>query len=146
VKRLLVGADPKEVECQTNSPVGLGLLSSGLNIPMLCGGKGLCATCHVHVVEGAENLSPIEPREERALNLLSGRAPNSRLSCQARILGDVRVKLPDADYVSHVEELEARVGTRAERDILHGVDGRLLVRKGQLITRYVLNQMRLKKG
>ncbi len=124
--------------------MGEGLLASGLNIPMLCGGKGMCATCHVIIVIGAENVSPVESREERTLGLLTGRVPGSRLSCQARIHGDVQVKLPDADYISHVEELTARIGTRAERDILHGMNGKVLVRKGQVITKYVLTRINSK--
>lgn len=109
---------------------------------MLCGGKGLCATCQVVVTSGHQNLSPIGEKEEAALKRLASRSPGSRLSCQARVLGDVTVKMPDSDYITHVDEIEARIGTRAPRDIMHSEDGRLLVRSGQLITKYVITQLR----
>ncbi|MCS7047932.1 MAG: (2Fe-2S)-binding protein [Verrucomicrobiae bacterium] len=51
-----------------------------------CHGNGLCGTCLVEVVEGAENLSP---KTKRELLKLNGQPPNRRLSCQCQVLGDV---------------------------------------------------------
>ncbi len=138
--------DQREIDCETNSPVSSGLLSLQLDLPMACGGSGLCATCHVFVEEGSENLSPIEEREQRALNNLTNRKPNSRLSCQARVLGDVTVKIPEGDYIQSAAELEAMIGKRAGRDVLHAIDGRLLVARGQIISKYVINQIRRTLG
>lgn len=62
----------------------------GQKIPVgsACGGKGLCASCKVTVLSGAENLSApsdqeIEIRERNHL------ARGERLSCQCKILGDI---------------------------------------------------------
>lgn len=101
----------------------------------------MCATCHVHVVEGVDNLSAIESREERTLNMLTSRSPNSRLSCQARLLGDVKVKIPNADYIREASELAPMVGKRVGRDIRHAIDGRVLVKRGQIVTKYVLKRL-----
>jgi ferredoxin len=57
-------------------------------IGRVCGGGGTCSTCRVLVVEGAGNLSPIE-ENEIAYDL----GPNVRLACQARVLGDVGVRV-----------------------------------------------------
>lgn len=60
----------------------------------VCGGGGTCSTCRVECVVNPQNLSPIEPNE-----LAYDMGPNVRLGCQARILGDVGlrvVKLPKA--------------------------------------------------
>jgi 2Fe-2S ferredoxin len=51
-----------------------------------CGGFACCNTCRVRVVEG--ELSPMDEIEEPFLD-----APGQRLGCQARILGDVVLKL-----------------------------------------------------
>lgn len=131
-----------EVACKTESAVCEGLLALDLKLPMACAGRGMCATCHVIVVEGHGNLSPVTAREERTLNMLTNRSQGSRLSCQARLLGDVKVRVPDADYIRDAAELEPMVGKRASRDILHAIDGRVLVARGQIITRYVIGRIR----
>ncbi|MDX2176013.1 MAG: 2Fe-2S iron-sulfur cluster-binding protein [Candidatus Sumerlaeia bacterium] len=131
-----------KVECKTSSPLAEGLLAMHLEVPMLCGGNGRCATCHVLVVGGAENLSPVEAKEERALAMLSTRQPNTRLSCQARVLGDVQVAIPNATFIERIDELDAMVGKRAERDICDAIDGRVLVKAGQIISKYVINKLR----
>lgn len=56
-----------------------------------CGGNARCGTCCVRVVEGLESLSPAEPLETEMLREL-GLGPPHRLSCQARIHGDVVVQ------------------------------------------------------
>ena len=141
MKALQLLPDHREVECKTESAISSGLLSLNLDVPMACGGKGMCATCHVHVVQGAENLSPVESREERTLSMLTNRSPDSRLSCQARLRGDVKVMIPNADYIRQADELIPMVGKRAGRDILHAVDGRVLVKRGQIVTKYIIKKL-----
>ncbi|MEK9210868.1 2Fe-2S iron-sulfur cluster-binding protein [Sphingomonas sp. 2378] len=49
----------------------------------LCGGCCSCATCHVHVEPGFENiLPPLGEDENDLLDSSSDRDPSSRLSCQ----------------------------------------------------------------
>jgi adenylate cyclase len=64
--------------------------ADALRVPIgrVCGGGGTCSTCRVEVVEGAGNLSPLE-QNEIAYEL----GPNVRLACQARVLGDVGVRV-----------------------------------------------------
>lgn len=66
----------------------------GARISSICGGAGTCSTCRVECVVNPQNLSPIEPNEI-AFDL----GPGVRLGCQARVLGDVGlriVKIPRA--------------------------------------------------
>ena len=66
---------------------------SGVWTKVNCMGLGLCGSCWVIVVDGAENLSPPSKMEE-----LNWRRPLShgwRLACQARVYGDVVIKLQD---------------------------------------------------
>lgn len=58
-----------------------------------CGGKGICGKCRV-IAEPAANLSP--PSESEAEILGPDQLAQSvRLACQARILGPVKVTVPD---------------------------------------------------
>lgn len=101
-----------------------------------CGGKGLCATCHVFVDKGMDQLSPRTPREESSLRMLSDYKPNSRLACQAKILGSgVVVSLPRGRYIESTNDLTTLIGRRADEPILHPVDGRTLIDQGKIITR-----------
>ncbi|HTS03759.1 MAG TPA: 2Fe-2S iron-sulfur cluster-binding protein [Thermoanaerobaculia bacterium] len=64
--------------------------AEALRVPIgrVCGGGGTCSTCRVEVAAGAENLSPIQ-ENEIAYEL----GANVRLACQARIAGDVGVRV-----------------------------------------------------
>lgn len=53
-----------------------------------CSGYGQCGTCIVEIVEGAENLSPKTPFEERRLKK---KPDNYRLACQTLVNGPVSV-------------------------------------------------------
>ncbi|HEX9305365.1 MAG TPA: 2Fe-2S iron-sulfur cluster-binding protein [Thermoanaerobaculia bacterium] len=73
-------------------PSGTTLLRAavdlGVRISHVCGGNGICSTCRVEVVVGGENLTPINP-QEIAYDL----GQCGRLGCQARILGNVGVRV-----------------------------------------------------
>jgi ferredoxin len=53
-----------------------------------CQGNGLCGTCVMEVVEGIENCSPKNLREQKCFNL-RGKPANWRLSCQTQVMGDI---------------------------------------------------------
>ena len=53
-----------------------------------CGGYGQCGTCIVEIAEGAENLSPKTPFEQRRLKK---KPDNYRLACQTLVNGPVSV-------------------------------------------------------
>ncbi len=56
-------------------------LNKDVRIGGACGGMGLCTTCRVTILEGAEHLSHLtrEEKDFRARNLLK---ENERLACQ----------------------------------------------------------------
>ena len=59
----------------------------------MCGGFCACTTCHVHVKEGLDSLSPIEEQESERMETTEKVGPTSRLGCQARVTGDVTVEI-----------------------------------------------------
>jgi ferredoxin len=148
MKRIFIADQCDPVLVTTNSRV-LEVARQSTPIVAVCGGKGLCATCHVHVMEGADSLSPMTPREQLSLQMLVNRQPSSRLACQAKIVRDgVRLSLPLARYLTSTEEVadcERLVGRRAEDHILHPIDGRMLVEAGKLVTRTRIESLRQAK-
>ena len=133
----------ESIQVHTNNTMLKALLAKELDVLVACGGKGLCATCHVFVDAGSEQLSPRTAREERTLGCVSGSSTDSRLACQARILGEgVVVRLPKGMYVERAEDLMALMGKRAEHDILHPIDGSVLIAQGKLITKSRLEKLK----
>ncbi|MEO8587282.1 MAG: 2Fe-2S iron-sulfur cluster-binding protein [Acidobacteriota bacterium] len=63
-------------------------LELGIAIGHVCGGGGTCSTCRFVCVVNPENLSPIQPNE-----LAYELGENVRLGCQAKIEGDVGVRV-----------------------------------------------------
>lgn len=61
------------------------LKASDYNILATCGGMALCATCHVQVLEGIDNLPPAQDAELDMLDTLPDADSDSRLSCQLRV-------------------------------------------------------------
>lgn len=130
------------VSVKTESHVLDTLLAKNCDVAMACGGQGICATCHVKVLEGHDSLSPMTTREKRTLSLMTGRSLDSRLACQAKILGEgVVIEVPEGMFIQDVSDLDSLVGRRTKVPILHPKDGRILVRKGKIITRSKIKQL-----
>lgn len=63
-----------------------------------CGGFCACTTCHILVKSGMTSLSAQEGDEiERMERVTEGVQKNSRLGCQAKILGDLVVEVVHLD-------------------------------------------------
>lgn len=142
MKQVVIDGAAEPVSIRTNQRLLDALAVSGTKLLMACGGKGLCATCHVYVKAGAEKLSPLTPREQGSLRMLSERRPNSRLACQAKVTGEgVVVAVPRGRYLTASKELESLIGRRADERILHPVDGRVLIEAGKIITRSRISEL-----
>ena len=61
------------------------LVASEYPILATCGGMALCATCHVIVERGMDNLNPTNDAELDMLDTLPDAKSDSRLACQIRI-------------------------------------------------------------
>lgn len=132
----------QETSVETNGNLLSVLLNQELDVLKECGGRGMCATCHIYVSQGMEALSPISRREQRTLGVITSCKPNSRLACQARVLSNgVTVELPPGMYVNSLKDIEALIGRRAEQDMLHPITGEVLVEAGKLITRSTMKQL-----
>ncbi len=93
----------------------------GVYVESVCGGRGLCGRCQVEVAEGhfakhaitsrADHLGPAGDTEApyRRRGIL---APARRLSCAARILGDLVIDVP-AEFAVNRQIVRKRAETRA---------------------------------
>lgn len=133
----------ESVEIRTELRVLDALLAKQVDVMMLCGGQGICATCHVYVTKNPHALTPMTEREKNTLALLSGAQPNSRLACQAKVIDEgLEIELPAGLYVESFEDLESLVGKRAKAPILHPKDGRILIQENKIITRTLIMSLK----
>ena len=63
------------------------------------GGNASSTTCRVEVQMGGDNLSEIDFDEQDLLDREALSEPWHRLGCQARVLGDVVVRVPETKWV-----------------------------------------------
>jgi ferredoxin len=132
----------EQTTVQTNDNILSALLGTTIKISHECGGRGRCATCHVFIKAGMENLSPMSRREQQTLEVITTCNMQSRLACQTRVMGEgVVVELPAGTYLNEVEDLDSLVGRRAQEAILHPINGTVLVEQNKLITRSVINEL-----
>ncbi|HLG22462.1 MAG TPA: 2Fe-2S iron-sulfur cluster-binding protein [Candidatus Manganitrophaceae bacterium] len=97
-------------------PEGISLLDAaeklGLEMRHDCGGFATCSTCRVWVIEGMPHLTEIDLDEENMLEEAE-LTPPYRLSCQAKIKGDVVVRVPTEEMEwskSALRDLEEQAG------------------------------------
>ncbi|MGI0494034.1 2Fe-2S iron-sulfur cluster-binding protein [Alkalinema pantanalense CENA528] len=129
----------QETSVETNGNLLSVLISKDLDVLRECGGRGMCATCHIYVKDGMDKLSVMNRREQRTLEVITSCQPNSRLACQARVMDNgVVVELPPGMYINSIKDIEDLIGRRAEQDLLHPLTGKVLVETGKLITRSTL--------
>jgi ferredoxin len=67
-------------------------LRENVEISHVCGGKGVCGTCRLEVLEGAEGLSGVTDPERKHLAELLG--SGWRLACQAKASAPARFRVP----------------------------------------------------
>jgi len=89
IKVNVLNPDGTTTEHIAPTDMGLSLMEflkgSDYDILATCGGMALCATCHVSVVNGFENLNNITDDEYAMLDTLPNITDNSRLACQLKL-------------------------------------------------------------
>ena len=69
----------------------LALEDGGIDILHRCGGNAKCTTCRVEVLAG--DAGEMQDAERERLARETGLAEHTRLSCQVRVGGDLRVRV-----------------------------------------------------
>lgn len=78
------------IEVELGANLMQALLSHEIPVASSCKGDGICAKCRVKVLEGAKNLSPQTDIELIRRDQLDFDR-SERMSCQAKVLGDVTI-------------------------------------------------------
>lgn len=92
----------KTINCKSKTEKLLDILLSQTDWMHACGAKGKCTTCTANVISGLDQLSEHTEAEKRFINLGKLRE-NQRLSCQAVVKGDIRVEVPGAYKLPHID-------------------------------------------
>jgi ferredoxin len=90
-----VSGKTKTIEAPTDMNLNLMevLRASEYDIAAVCGGIGLCATCHVEVLKGCTELDEKNDQELDTLDTIPNATSKSRLSCQIRISEKIKNSL-----------------------------------------------------
>ena len=143
MKTVKFQSDIDSLAVKTHSRLLDALLARQVKVKMLCGGRGLCATCHLYVTDNPQCLTPQTEREKLTLTVLTGARPNSRLACQAQVLQEgVEIALPEGLYVESFSELETLIGQRSAVPILHPITGEVLIQADKLIVRSLIMKLK----
>jgi 2Fe-2S ferredoxin len=102
VKIIIENLGQKEVAVTGLNKTALQLFHGNLVDWMhACGGKGRCTTCKMIIAEGGDHLGELTRAEidYRRQGLLKD---NERLACQARVNGNLKVRVPDESKLPHL--------------------------------------------
>ena len=84
-------AGPIAFDAEQGRKLVLAIEDAGIDILHRCGGNAKCTTCRVEVLAG--DPGEIGEPERNRLAMETGLAENVRLSCQMRVVDDLKVKV-----------------------------------------------------
>lgn len=87
---------------RTDEPALRHIQAQGVDWMHACGAKGRCTTCRMIVLKGSEKIGPhtaAELKYQKAGLLLQ----NERLACQALVIGDIVVRVPEDSKLPHLK-------------------------------------------
>ena len=67
-----------------------------------CGAKGRCTTCKMEVISGKDQLTELTSAEVKYRNAKE-LGLNERLAGQAKLLGNISIKVPETSKLPHME-------------------------------------------
>ncbi|MEM9300645.1 MAG: adenylate/guanylate cyclase domain-containing protein [Pseudomonadota bacterium] len=83
--------DERVISASSDRSILQCAIDAGVPMTHVCGGRALCSTCRVLILDGVDNVLPRTEREQR-LAAAKGFSPEVRLACQTRARGPVRLK------------------------------------------------------
>ena len=93
------------IEVESGTSIQLAAEDAGVPMGDACGGNCGCSTCHVHVVEGFDDLEEMEDDEDDVLGKADDVRDVSRLGCQALIEGgDLVVRITRESQLAFINE------------------------------------------
>jgi ferredoxin len=137
----------QQVEDSRDSTLLSILKDHNIKVKQFCGGQGMCASCHLFIIDGATALTPPTPEEQKTFQFTKIDRPGARLACQTHLIGDgVAIQLPRGIFVKSEQDLERDIGKKAQKTLLHPLTGEVLVEAGKLILRSAVEKMQQSSG
>lgn len=101
--KLTIQPDNKSIKVEKGTNLWEAITKAGIKISSPCGGEGTCGKCRI-ILKTKDGLSPLTDSERSFLTskqIESG----SRLACQAKLVGDATINIPDSTRVSDMRIL-----------------------------------------
>ena len=92
-KIIVEGKQIREVETSPAVSILNSLMRAGVRISHLCGGRALCGTCRIKILEGKKYLSPMGEAERIRLSERGPLPDDVRLACQTYTWGTVTIRV-----------------------------------------------------
>jgi ferredoxin len=135
--------DGRQIEVEHNSTLLSVFKTHDILVNQICGGQGMCASCHFFVVDGTDALTPPTQQEQMTLQYTKIERPGARLACQTRAIGDgVIIELPTGTFIESEQDLEKEIGKKAKQTLIHPMTGEVLVEAGKLVMRSAIEKMK----
>ena len=93
--------ETKEFAAEEGRKLVLALEDAGIDILHRCGGNAKCTTCRVEVLAG--DAGEMGEAERERLARETGLAENIRLSCQVRVIDDLKVRVVNQASVKGID-------------------------------------------
>ena len=94
-------AGAQAFEAEQGRKLVLAIEDAGVDILHRCGGNAKCTTCRVEVLAG--DPGEMNEAERNRLALETGLAENVRLSCQVRVIDDLKVRVVNQASVKGID-------------------------------------------
>jgi ferredoxin len=140
---ITISIDGQQIQAEQNSTLLSVFREHDILVNQICGGQGMCASCHFFVVEGLDAMTAPTKQEQMTLQFTKIDRPGARLACQTRAIGNgIVIELPNGTFVESEQELEQEIGKKAKKTLIHPMTGEVLVEAGKLVMRSALEKMK----
>jgi ferredoxin len=140
---ITISIDGQKVQAEPNSTLLSVFREHDIFVNTICGGQGMCASCHFFVVDGLDAMTAPTKQEQMTLQFTKIDRPGARLACQTRVLGNgIMIELPNGTFVESEQDLEQEIGKKAKKTLIHPMTGEVLVEAGKLVMRSALEKMK----
>lgn len=140
---ITIDIDGLQVQAEQNSTLLSVFRDHDILVNQICGGQGMCASCHFFVVGGLDALTTPTKQEQMTLQFTKIDRPGARLACQTRAMGEgIMIELPKGTFVESEQDLVQEIGKKAKKTLIHPMTGEVLVEAGKLVMRSALEKMK----
>jgi ferredoxin len=140
---ITIDIDGLQVQAEQNSTLLSVFRDHDILVNQICGGQGMCASCHFFVVGGLDALTTPTKQEQMTLQFTKIDRPGARLACQTRVMGEgIMIELPKGTFVESEQDLVQEIGKKAKKTLIHPMTGEVLVEAGKLVMRSALEKMK----